>query len=141
MLAAVAVGLLLCWRRGPKEPVYQGKRLTEWIQDFQGSSSLSLYESRRQRQEAARQAMKAIGTNALPWLLFEFSRSESKWRARFNRWADGRLHRGFRFDTGRMSVETAGLGLYFLGLDVSPRCPHWRSISEIQNTAVTPRWP
>jgi HEAT repeat protein len=122
-LAAMATGFLWCWPRGPKEPVYQGKPLTEWIQEFQGSSSLPFYESPRQRQQAARQAIKAIGTNALPWLLFEFSNSESKWRARFNRWADGRLPGRFRFKTGRVRMETAALGLHFLGPDVSPALP------------------
>lgn len=81
-LAAVAVVLVLCWPRGPQEPVYEGKRLTEWMENI---GSLNAPEADR----AARQALRAIGSNAVPWLLDQFDRRDSPLRVVLNALYDG----------------------------------------------------
>src|SRR6185503_1237613 len=82
LLAAVGVmaALFFLWPRGPREPVYQGKRLTQWIN--QANTEIRMGASGRfdRIREEARTALAAIGTNALPFLLNEFTRPISPWR-------------------------------------------------------------
>ena len=55
-LAVLAVVVVLAWPR-EKEPVYEGRRLSAWLR-------LGTHKD-----QGAREAVLAIGTNALPWLL------------------------------------------------------------------------
>jgi hypothetical protein len=56
---AVVVVTMLVWPRGGREPVYQGKRLSEWIK---------LPEGKKAKAERVA-AIEHIGTNALPFLI------------------------------------------------------------------------
>ena len=82
LLAAVGVmaALFFLWPRGPREPVYQGKTFTQW------NNEVNTTTNGRVRFEAFA-AVNAIGTNAVPFLLKDFTRSISPWRQRFNAWA------------------------------------------------------
>ena len=122
-LVAVVAVLVLFWPRGPKEPVYQGKRLTEWIQQAQWPTRRFPTQPERERADAARQAIKAIGTNALPYLVSEFVRPESKWRTSFNRWASKHPSIRFRFADFDTRVLAAANGLGILGRDAAPALP------------------
>jgi hypothetical protein len=69
ILIAAIVALFCAWlllaTRGPREPVYKGRKYSEWVLDlsFQGHMSpTNTYE-----QSLA--AVDAVGTNAWPWLL------------------------------------------------------------------------
>jgi len=126
-LAAVAGGIVV-WPLGPKEPVYQGKRLTEWIQEARGPIQRSATrhwptQAERERSEAARQAVKAIGTNAIPFLVSELVRPESKWRTSFNRWASKHPAIRFRFADFDTRILNAANGLGILGRDAAPALP------------------
>ena len=72
-LALIAAGVVALWPRGPKEPVYQGKKLSRWLAAENGETSA---EERGQSHNAIR----ALGTNALPYLLFRFTNSQSRGR-------------------------------------------------------------
>ncbi len=75
VLAAGGVGVL-AWLalRGPREPVYQGKRLSAWLHD---------YDTRTGRPHAdADEAVRNIGTNALPFLLRLFRENDSSFKFR-----------------------------------------------------------
>jgi hypothetical protein len=115
-LAAVAAGLFLGWPRGPKEPVYQGKGLSHWINQKSGFVETMTNAN-------VVNAIKSIGTNALPWLLSEFTLPESKWRSTFNRWISVLPGIGFRFGDKQDRVRTAALGLAFLGTNAAPALP------------------
>ena len=52
----VGVGALTLWP-GPKEPEYQGKKLSEWLERYPAS------------QEQGREAVCAIGADGIPWLV------------------------------------------------------------------------
>ena len=56
----------------PREPVYQGKRLSVWLKAFIGDSSTEADWAR------AREAVRAIGTNALPILMEMFEAKDSR---------------------------------------------------------------
>src|SRR5208282_5099706 len=67
LLVAVSGGLVW-FARLPGEPVYQGKPLGVWLEDYTESASESRDGNQsRHRQQAA--AITHIGTNALPILL------------------------------------------------------------------------
>lgn len=57
--------LLLTWSFGSDEPVYKGKRLTAWISDLSNAVILA------RQSKSAEEAIKQIGTNALPVILDE----------------------------------------------------------------------
>jgi hypothetical protein len=61
------VASFVWWLLGPSEPVYEGKKLSTWIDELQ---ALTQAEQANPRTPQVR-AVRAIGTNAIPWLLKE----------------------------------------------------------------------
>jgi hypothetical protein len=73
ILAAVAAGLLLLicasLSLGPKLPVYQGKSLYAWATEL-GQAQQNYSDAKRwTKVEAATTAIRAMGTNALPFVM------------------------------------------------------------------------
>ena len=125
LLAAVAVlaGLFFLWPRGPREPVYQEKTFTQWLKQattltFEGDAS-----DANPPDAEALAALHAIGTNAVPFLLHDFTRPVSAWRQRFNAWAGGHPSLKFRLRDDRKLIGAAGLGLRWLGTNAAPALP------------------
>jgi len=116
VMAVVAVAAFL-WPRGPKEPAYQGRGLGSWIRD-------SLDSPDPGREEKAYEAIEALGTNALPYLIHEFSRRESGFSRRFNRFARTlNLPGTVRAETEYERVSWAAMGLYGLRSNALPALP------------------
>jgi hypothetical protein len=115
-LAAVMAGVFLCWPRGPKEPVYEGRKLTAWINDA-GSSTNAAIRDRGQ------EAIKAIGTNALPFLLKRFSEPVSSRFDPFSAWAHDHHFPFLEIDVGAYRFRRTISGLYMLGPDIAPALP------------------
>ena len=126
LLVLAAAVVFAFWPRGPKQPVYQGKKLRDWIEAYatplKGHPGYPPPEM-VQRREAAQRAIEAIGTNALPWLMHELSRPESKWAAAFNRWAAGHpsIHWRLRDQNSRRAICV--LGLFLLRTNTAPVLP------------------
>ena len=117
LAAAMAAGVVLCWPRGPRDPVYDGKRLSQWMavtNQWQGPGTLT--------QEAV-QAIKAIGTNAVPYLLSEFERGGPKWLERFKQGKFVSRTLGIRFETKWVRKNKAVYALAWLGPDAAPALP------------------
>ncbi len=70
VLAVVGIGLA-SWLRRPVEPSYQGMRLSEWLQQY----DVSYMAPPNTNADAA---MRAMGTNALPFLVNELASSNPK---------------------------------------------------------------
>jgi hypothetical protein len=68
ILAVLGLGilaaLLFAFTR-PREPSYKGRSLSQWVEDYGTPPKMTL----SRQQEVAAQAIRAIGTNALPFLL------------------------------------------------------------------------
>ena len=65
-----------------REPPYQGRSLVEWMDDYgRASASASDVEM-----EISRQAVKQIGTNAIPFLLKELSAKDTALQERLKLW-------------------------------------------------------
>ena len=76
IVAAVCVAVF--WPR-EKEPVYQGKKLSEWLEIIQtGGGHYGV--QRTEAADDAYRAVRAIGTNALPTLLRWVSYREPRWK-------------------------------------------------------------
>ena len=117
-LAAVAAAIALFWPRGPKEPVYQGKRLSQWLAE---TNQWSKWPAELTRE--ARNAIQEIGTNAFPYLLYEFERRDSKWLAAFkqNKFVSRTLNLRSQPNGVRLSRVKAALSC--LGPELAPVLP------------------
>ncbi len=107
-LLAVVIGGLVWLGFQPKEPFYGGKKLSAWLDEFPVEVH-GTYDATAPAVLAAR----AIGTNAIPWLVAQFRSGELTWRGKVNwlldkqpvvkyrlheriedRWLNPRLRRG-----------------------------------------------
>jgi hypothetical protein len=85
----IAVGLALVFfvagcapvqRQGPQEPVYQDRRLSEWLRDFDDTAH-------PERQAGAAEAVRHIGPPAVPFLIEQLSEAKTKqFRAEQEAW-------------------------------------------------------
>lgn len=89
MIAAVLSLLLLtaffAALVGPKVPVYQGKNLYAWSAEFQAAQQNYSDPDRWKKIEAATTAIRAIGTNALPFVMADI-RARITIKDRVNNW-------------------------------------------------------
>src|SRR5438128_866452 len=70
LLAVITVAVFFALR--PREPVYEGRRLSQWLDQYEAS-----FLAQDQTKEQARSAISRIGTNALPALLWMVSAEDS----------------------------------------------------------------
>ena len=88
VLGLVVVGVGFVALR-PREPVHQGKRLSEWLADFNRAG-------RGQIDQAAERAIRQMGTNALPFLLTDLSTLDSPYKLAlmqwYNQWSSIKFH-------------------------------------------------
>src|SRR5688572_9528516 len=58
------------------EPVFEGKRLSHWLDEYERSIPGPEWEGNKQFLIRAEKAVRSVGTNALPWLLQELAAKE-----------------------------------------------------------------
>jgi len=80
-LLGVLIAGLIIWSVPPKEPAYQGRSLSSWLDEWDNSPWP------HDRTNPAVLAIRAIGSNAVPILLSRFSRDESTNEIKFWRFA------------------------------------------------------
>lgn len=115
LVGVTGLVLILTVLLRPREPSYQGKSLSSWLEQVD-------YGQPADRREAARRAIRAMGTNALPWILREFDERGSIF-AGFNpvlrKLSGGRLW----FPTHDTNVRRATWGIWALGGLAKPAIP------------------
>lgn len=120
LVAAVVAGVAVCWPRGPKEPEYQGKKLSEWI-------AKAFVENTPEAMGRAREAIKANGTNALVFFLHEFTVQQSRRSIRLKRdiwnFIGGRANPALRFEWRYDRVYLAQQGIVLMAPDAAPALP------------------
>jgi HEAT repeat protein len=107
---AVALALLWSWER---EPEYQGKKLSEWLS----------YERRHSTRPTDPQfeAIRQIGTNAIPLLLKWVHYEPPPWRTKLE---DMAAAQHFKFEDPKAErVDAALFGFQVLGRQASPAIP------------------
>jgi hypothetical protein len=132
---AIALGLgvlmIICavaWRAGmPSEPTYDGMRLSAWLDD------LSKLDSVQQRSKGAQKqikAIRAIGTNAIPFLLGEYRQKGDAWKWRVNQLLNKQHFIKARFPDPNVRLRRATFGFRALGEIGEPAIPDLLSLVE-----------
>jgi hypothetical protein len=106
----------LVWHRAPKEPVYQGKAITQWINE---ANDVGIFDQTAEMNAA----MTAFGTNAAPFLLKEFTHPISRWRGRLYAWINSHPSSKIHLRTDEERVVVAGRGLMLLETNAAPALP------------------
>jgi hypothetical protein len=77
-LVVVTIAVILVANRGPVEPAHGGKKLSAWLDELNAMNFPGQFDP----DTKPAQAVRAIGTNALPWLIHEMGRKGStvNWR-------------------------------------------------------------
>lgn len=123
LLVLAAAVVFLAWPRGPKEPVYGGRKLSVLLEEAFPTRRWESQIRSSPEQPIALKALKSIDTNALPWLLQEFNRHTPAWRETLNRWLAGRGWRrhGIGSDQDRRDLIARAFSL--LGAEAEPILP------------------
>jgi hypothetical protein len=117
MVAVIVLGCLSLVIFRAREPRYQGRTLTEWIE-----SAANNPDSDPERHEAEN-AVKQMATDAIPWLLKWAQARDSLPKAKLVNWLD--LHPSFHIQINGMEfyVEKAVFGFSLLGNEAKPALP------------------
>jgi len=123
----VGIGVVAFWPN-EKEPEYNGKKLSEWIEFCRGGDYSQL--------QSAQDAVRKIGTNGLPWLVKWMSYDTPKWKTQLLASTSYRLVpapiKNFLVSP-ILRAQQARQGFFVLGTIASPAIPDL--------VRMTDRWP
>ena len=114
-LVLVAAGVVALWPSGPKEPEYEGLKLSIWI----GFGNNEFTNTRIK----ARAAINAVATDALPYLMNEFTVRESRLTALRRKLFPQDLNAFEKSQEIHTRHYWATLGLYYLGTNTAAVLP------------------
>jgi HEAT repeat protein len=106
-LVAMAVPYLAHWR----EPRYQGKRISQWLDEL---NSVSMEDGETVRVEAGK-AVRKIGPAGLPWILRKFQSQDSRLKLKLEEWAEKQSVVHFHFSDAESERYKAALAITILG--------------------------
>jgi HEAT repeat protein len=108
------------------EPVYKGKRLTGWVEQWKTNRwNIPKTASNRAAEKEAETAIRAIGTNAIPFLLASLKAREAKWRDYARNMLPRQWHAHLGLNGNRVGrrKEIGANGLAALGEQAAPAVP------------------
>jgi hypothetical protein len=106
--------------RPPGEPIHEGKRLSAWLDELRAVD----YARRHDQTNSQLQAVRAIGTNAIPWLLHQYRRdSSARWKWKANELLKKQSFITFRFESMDTRLGRATTGFRALGELAEPAIP------------------
>jgi len=114
----VVLGGLAWFLLGGSEPVYQGKTLSEWLKGYDGFFDTLVGDN-----EESDEAIRHIGTNALPFLEKMLVAKDSKFKVKVMNLADKQSLFKFHFTTALHTRAMAYCGLRALGKGAKPMIP------------------
>jgi len=118
-LALAVVAVIVVTSRGPTEPAHGGKRLSAWLDEL----SAMTFPGECDPNTRPAQAVRAIGTNAIPWLLHELRAEGSTLKWRFNQLLERQTFIKFRFAGSHTRLRRACMGFAALGPMAEPAVP------------------
>jgi hypothetical protein len=108
----------------PREPTYEGKTLSEWIAPFCRQTAKGLDEpagpQHFQELEPVRNAVRQIGTNAVPFLIAQLNHRESALHREVRKLLEKQSHLALRLGDPNVSKIRAVRALAILGTDARP---------------------
>ena len=78
-LALIAFGVVIVLVKGPAEPSHLGKPLSFWLEE-------NGHNQPEVRREEARKAIRAMGTNVIPWVVADLRLDEPGWKRILKKW-------------------------------------------------------
>jgi hypothetical protein len=111
----------------PGEPVYQGKSLSDWCEQYAANS---FHSSDQELQRQAKAAIQTIGTNAIPTLLRMLKAKDSKFKLKLIQLSQKQHVINIKWKTVAMRHFEAECGLSSLGTQAIPAVP---ALVEIYN--------
>jgi len=122
-LLIAILGVLVWVILRPDEPAYRGKRLSQWLDEYNRAGAL-------EKTEPISEAIRAIGTNSLPYLLANIKHVDSPIKARFFALV-GRQHiLKLPFYGADPYRSTSILALHALGSQAAPLCPELLKVAQ-----------
>lgn len=125
LLAVILIAALLV-ALASSEPAYGGKKVSKWLEELAALD----YSKQRDPHTKQVQAVRAIGTNAIPWLLGELQAGRSRWPWRFNQLLAKQAVIKYRFADANARLSRATLGFQALGELAEPAIPRLLSLVE-----------
>ena len=130
IVAGLLVAAFICrivWIMAlPSEPAYGGKSLSAWLDELSGLGSL---HSRTQG-TAQIQAVRAIGTNAIPWLIEDYRHRARVWKWRLNQLLKKQKLVNYRLRDANDRPYRATVGFRALGEMAEPAIPELLALVE-----------
>lgn len=103
--------------RGPKEPAYQGRLISEWIiESFAPPAA-------KKNEDSSRKALQAVGTNALPYLLHLFAVTDAPLTRKVSSWVSKISNGRVQYFPKERAMRIASRGLQLLGTNAIPALP------------------
>jgi hypothetical protein len=130
-VGVIAIVVFAIWRPDqPREPVYNGKKLSEWLLQYEYSEVASA------ESHEAVIAVRAIGTNSVPCLLGWVQHGYPAWRFQValatgklsNRIRDTSVVRWIIYDKRLLNAELAPFGFRILGPEARSAVPKFREM-------------
>jgi hypothetical protein len=118
LLTVVLVGVIFLALR-QREPTYNGKELSKWLNELAALDHSKRWDVHTEQAQAVR----AIGTNALPWLLTELQADGSRWEYELNQLLAKQSLVKYRFPDVNARLTRATLGFHALGELGQPAIP------------------
>ena len=121
LLLLVVIGVLLAFQLFEnREPRYQGRSLTQWLEGYSDGVASVDDPNLRGRIDESRDAVRHIGTNAVPFLLKKLSARETPVERRLKKLAGSQSWIHFHFANRR---PLAYLGFHILGEEARGAAP------------------
>ena len=125
LLAVLALAIV--WQSfSSSEPNYSGKRLSVWLDEL---SALD-FSKRADTNTPQVQAVRSIGTNAIPWLMSELKRNGKPWEWRINHVLQKQHFIKYRFPDINTRLSRATLGFEALDGLGEPAVPELLGLVE-----------
>ena len=122
----VAIAVILVANRGPDEPAHGGKKLSKWLDEL----SAMRFPGECDPNTRPAQAVRAIGTNAIPWLIHEMRGQGSIMRWRLNVLLARQDIIEFRLPDHHTQMRRACMGFAALGPMAEPAIPELLKLVE-----------
>jgi hypothetical protein len=117
LIAVIGVILLVCiWMRTINGPRYQGRSLASWLDEINNAGSLS-------NAQPALEAIRAIGTNGLPFLLASIRHRDSKLKGKMIYFVEKANITGITIPFRYSLTGASCLALKALGTNATPIAP------------------
>lgn len=128
-LVLAAIALCIAWAvLSTHEPTYQGRRLSQWLDDYNAAGSMA-------KTGEASKAIRAMGTNCLPFLLANLKHVEPPWKQKLRfTIASHHWSRFLPMAPYYPYGETSVLALNALGSNALPICPDLLKLGLDTNT-------